>query len=119
MRVREKNSRLSLLSSSDLIEFLHKKRLSRKDALLLIMCVNIEQPKEVTEIKRIAREAGLTEIQKWNVSAILGGSKGLAIRLPDGWAITSTGKEHIRNTGVLPQKKARKGYILQPLFDKQ
>lgn len=97
-----------MLSESSLIESLHKQRLSRQDALLLILCVNKEEAKDVTKIKQIGRNAGLTEIQKWNVSDILGRSKGLAVRLPRGWAITSTGKEHIQKLGVLPEKKSQK-----------
>lgn len=104
----ERDWRPILLSESDLIESLHKKRLSRRDRLLLILCVNKENTKEVKEIKQIGRNAGMTEIQKWNVSDILGNSKGLAIRLPQGWAVTSAGKEYIQNLGVLPGKKTHK-----------
>jgi hypothetical protein len=97
-----------LLSETDLIESLHKKRLSRQDVLLLILCVNPDQAKEVGGIKQLGRKAGLTEILKWNVSDALRRAKGLAIRVPDGWAITSIGKEHVRGLGVLPEKKSRK-----------
>lgn len=108
MHLREKNWSLSLLSETDLIEALHKRRLPRQDSLLLILCVDTKKPKEVVEIKRFGRQAGLTEIQKWNVSDILGRSKSLAIRLPEGWAITLTGEEYVRKLNVLPQKKSQK-----------
>jgi hypothetical protein len=70
--------------------------------------VNSEKPKEVAEIKRLGRNAGLTDILKWNLSDILRRSKGLCIRLPNGWAITTTGKEYVRSLGILPEKKSRK-----------
>jgi len=97
-----------LLGETDLIEALHKRRLPRQDALLLILVIDSKKPKEVVEIKRLGRQAGLTEIQKWNVSDILGRSKGMAIRLPEGWTITSTGEKYVRQLNVLPQKKSQK-----------
>lgn len=97
-----------MLTETDLVESLHKKRLSRQDALLLILCVNHDQAKEVRGIKQLGRKAGLTEIFNWNVSDALRKAKGLAIRVPDGWAITSKGKEHVRNLGVLLEKKSPK-----------
>lgn len=97
-----------MLTATDLIESLHKKRLSRQDALLMILCVNPDQAKEVVSIKQLGRRAGLTEILKWNVSDTLRRSKGLAIRIPIGWTITSKGKDHIRKLCVLPEKKSLK-----------
>lgn len=97
-----------MLTETDLVDSLHKKRLSRRDTLLLILCVNVEKPKEVAAIKRLGRNAGFTEIQKWNVSGILKCSRGLAIRLPEGWAITSRGREHVRSLNILPEKRSRK-----------
>ncbi len=97
-----------MLSDSELIDTLHKKRLPRLDSLLLILCVKAATPKEVAEIKKIGRQAGLTEIQKWNVSDILGHSKGLSIRLPEGWSITKAGREYVNKLDVFPQKKSRK-----------
>jgi hypothetical protein len=97
-----------LLSDSDLIETLHKRRLPRLDSLLLILCVKAATPKEVIEIKKIGRQAGITEIQKWNVSDVLSHSKGFAIRLPEGWAITTAGKEYVSKLDVFPQKKSKK-----------
>jgi len=92
-----------LLSEANIIEALYKKRLPRQDALLLILCVDAKVPKEVAKIKQLGRQAGLTEIQKWNVSEALRQAKGLAIRLPGGWAITSKGREHIQELDVLPK----------------
>lgn len=97
-----------MLTETDLIEALYKKRLSRLDTVLLILCVHSDQAKEVAEIKRLGRNAGLTEIFGWNISDILGHAKGLAIRLPKGWALTTKGKDYIRNIDILPDKKSLK-----------
>jgi hypothetical protein len=108
VHLHERNWSLILLSETDIIEALYKKRLSRQDALLLILCVDANTPKEVTNIKQLGRQAGLTEIQKWNVSEILGRAKGLAIRLPRGWAITSNGRAHIQKLDILPKNTSPK-----------
>lgn len=97
-----------MLTETDLIESLNKKRLSRQDVLLLILCVYPDQAKEIVYIKQLGRKAGLTEILRWNVSDTLKRAKGLAIRLPEGWAVTSKGKEHIQKLDVLPEKKSPK-----------
>jgi len=95
-----------LLSEGDLVDCIHKQGLSRLDVLLIILYVNPDKPKEVNEIKTLGRHAGLTEIIKWNVSGILTRSKGRAVRLPAGWAITSSGKEHVRKLNVVPERKS-------------
>lgn len=97
-----------MLPKSALVDCLHKKRLPREDALLLILSVEFDTPKKVTTIKRIGRNAGLTEIQKWNVSDVLSRAKGLAIRIPEGWILTSQGWDKVRNLGVLPEQKSQK-----------
>jgi len=100
-----RNWRADLLPESELQNCLHKRRLPRQDALLLIMAVGVESPKDVQTIKTIGRNAGLTEILKWNVSDNLGKAKGLAIRLPEGWSLTSDGRKHVATLDVFPHKK--------------
>jgi hypothetical protein len=97
--------RADMLTESELESCLHKRRLPRRDALLLIMAVEVESPKDVQTIKAIGRRAGLTEILKWNVSDNLGKVRGLAIRLPEGWLLTSDGRKHIAALDVFPHKK--------------
>jgi hypothetical protein len=38
--------------------------------------------------------------KKWNVSAILSGTKGLAIKTPTGWELADAGKQHLTALGV-------------------
>jgi len=47
-----------------------------------------------------AEEAGFKIPKKWNMSDVLRRSGGLGIRVPAGWEITETGKNHLRNLGV-------------------
>lgn len=97
--------RAGLLPEPELRKCLHRRRLPRQDALLLIMSVNVDSPKDVQTIKAIGRNAGLAEILKWNASDILGKAKGLAIRLPEGWSLTSDGRKHVATLDVFPHKK--------------
>ena len=101
-QMREKTWSRDLLPERNLRNCLHERRLPRRDAILLIMSVSVETPKNVQEIKRLGRNAGLTEIQRWNISDILRKAKGLAIRLPLGWVLTSHGRETARSLDVFP-----------------
>ena len=87
-----------MLSLSDLKNWLHRE-LSQLDKLLLIL-VSLDEPCQVKDMKEHAKEAGFRVPTKWNPSASLGKSKGLAIRTPKGWEITEAGKQHLRNLGV-------------------
>lgn len=87
-----------MLSPSDLKTWLHRD-LPQRDKLLLILASQ-DNPCQVKEMKEVAKKAGLRTPSNWNPSATLGRSKGLAIRTPEGWEITDSGKQHLRNLGV-------------------
>lgn len=55
---------------------------------------------KLSAIRERGAEAGLKIGKTWNPSATLNRSKGLAIRVPEGWEITDSGKSHLRNLGV-------------------
>lgn len=97
-----------MLNEEQLPDALHKKRLGRQDVLLTTLAVGTDKPKDVKTIKTMARDSGCTEVQKWNVSAILKRSKGLAVRLKDGWSLTSSGRNHVTALGVLPGARSPK-----------
>lgn len=88
-----------MLKSHDLKDWLHKD-LERLDKLLLILATQ-DAPIAVSKVVEIAVAAGFRDPKnkKWNVSAILGASKGRAIRTT-GWELTEEGKMHLRNLGV-------------------
>lgn len=105
-----------MLTEADLVECLHKRRLPRRDALLLILSVDAQKPKEVADIKRLGRGAGMPEINKWNMSDILRHAKGLAVRMREGWMITSGGKDIVGSLNILPEgKSVKKVHFAQTL----
>lgn len=97
-----------MIQQSELTVSLHKKQLSRQDALLVVLSVDIDSPKSVETIKSFGKAAGCSEITKWNISDILKKSKGLAIRLSDGWCLSSRGRAHVLSLDILPERKNKK-----------
>jgi hypothetical protein len=100
------NWRSNLLSESGLKDSLHKKHLSRRDSVLLTLAVDCDKPKKGSRIKELACSAGLPEIYKWNLTDILNKAKPLAIKLPEGWILSSTGRDLVQSLQVLPPKKS-------------
>jgi hypothetical protein len=88
-----------LLAKDDLKNWLHRKGISRQDKLLLALAT-LDQPCGVREIMSRCAEAGLRVQTSWNPSSLLSRSKGLALRLPNGWELSESGKQHLRNLGV-------------------
>ena len=87
-----------MLSATDLKQWLHKD-LRQLDKLLLIIAIS-EEPAKLDIIRGRALQAGLKIGKGWNPSATLTRSKGLAIRVPDGWELTELGKAHLRDMGI-------------------
>ena len=85
-----------MLSSDSLKDILHKSEISTKtDKLLICLAVDVDRPKSVKEIRQLAINAGLHEINRWNVSDLLSSTKRNAIRIKkEGWILTSDGKKH-------------------------
>ena len=84
-----------MLDSGILKNLLHQSELSNTDKLLLCMALDVEAPKGVKEIKEIARKSGLRKAQDWNVSLYLSRSNGSAIRVDEGWELTTDGKKRV------------------------
>jgi len=84
-----------LLPSDSLKDILHRPGLSKADRLLFCLAVDVKKPKSVQEIKSLCIQGGLNKAKKWNISQMLGRSKGYAVRTPDGWELTSDGKIHV------------------------
>ena len=84
-----------MINDDILKDLLHKPKLGTTDKLLLCLAVDVSKPKTVAAIKRIARIAGLKIPTEWNISQILSRTKGLAIRVVEGWELTSDGKNHV------------------------
>lgn len=85
-----------------LVDLLSSPDLSRRDKILLVLATNPELPLSVSSIEQIAVEAGLREIEKWNISDLLVKARGLAVRVANGWKLTGKGLGYVR-TDVLKQ----------------
>jgi hypothetical protein len=77
--------------NQELISLLSSTTLTRRDKLIAILFSDGNSPKETSDIKRIGINAGLREIEKWNISDTLGKSKGCVTKLKQGWILTKEG----------------------------
>lgn len=91
-----------MLNSDSLKDALHRKGLTQKDQILLVLAVEVEKPKLIPEIRQLAVSSGLRAAQKWNISAVLAKARGIAIRLNDGWILTAEGREYLSSEGLIP-----------------
>lgn len=87
-----------MITPDELKIWLHR-NLSQADKLLLVLAT-FDKPCPVSTIKERAAKSGLKITDKWNPSAVLSRTKGLAINVPGGWEITDPGRQHLRNMGV-------------------
>ncbi len=94
------------LSKQDFHILLVNPEISRLDKMLLILFWDNESIKDLSSIKHIASSAGLREIHKWNVSDILGKSKGKATIINGKWALTASGKAYLKKANLLSEKKS-------------
>lgn len=97
-----------VLSRASLKTWLHREGMGRRDKLLIILS-SFDAPCQVREIKVRAVEAGLRIPTTWNVSSSLGRSRGLAIKLPNGWELTPAGNNYLRSLGVTGVSPAARG----------
>lgn len=81
-----------LLTSQTLKEVVHRAPLSKTQQLLLCLAVGSDTPKPVAAILHIAKDAGLSSVGSWNVSALLSASRSQAIRTPEGWELGPKGR---------------------------
>lgn len=97
-----------VLSRPSLKTWLHQEGIGRRDKLLIILA-SFEAPCQIREIKTRAAEAGLRIPKTWNVSSILGRSRGLAIKPPEGWELTLAGRKYLRSLGVTDVRPEARG----------
>jgi hypothetical protein len=94
-----------VLTTNDLKKYLHKSGTGRTVKLLAIMAA-LAKPSRVAEIKDAGRDAGLRDIQSWNVSQYLRESRGKAILTRAGWEITDAGTVDVATTFGINGAKA-------------
>ena len=86
-----------MVTKEELISLLASNELTRRDKLIGILASADGSPLQAINIKKIAKDSGLREIEKWNVSDILGKAKGLIINVKDGWILTAQGQVYANN----------------------
>ncbi|KGI78840.1 hypothetical protein [Oleiagrimonas soli] len=84
-----------MLAQNQLKNLLHKPVFSNTDKLLLCLAVQNATAKTVSQVKEIASAAGLRVAAKWNISSLLSRSKGKAVRVPEGWELTTDGRSYV------------------------
>lgn len=87
-----------MLKVAGLKDWLHRD-LSVSDKLLLILAT-FDKPVQLADLRSRSEEAGFKLPRKWNLSQMLGRTGGMAIRIPAGWELSDTGKNHLRNLGI-------------------
>jgi hypothetical protein len=95
-----------VLAINDLKNYLHQPGTGRTVKLLAIMAV-LAKPSKVAEIKDVGRDAGLRDIQGWNVSQYLRESRGKAILTKTGWELTDAGNTEVRTVFGINSANAR------------
>lgn len=81
-----------MIHRESLKDLLSKPEYSKTDKLILCLAENASEPKSVKAIRELAKSAGLRSAERWNVSQLLSGSRGLAIRTDTGWELSSDGR---------------------------
>jgi hypothetical protein len=84
-----------MLETGNLEDLLHLPGSDNQLRVLLCLAVNPIGPRELAAIRKTAIAAGWTAAKKLNLSMLLKRAKGLAILTPDGWKLTSEGREHV------------------------
>lgn len=73
-------------------DLLSNSELNRKEKILVLLAHDSSSIKRVYELKKLAIDNGLREIEKWNISMVLKTLNGLAIKVKDGWCLTTKGE---------------------------
>lgn len=84
-----------------------QRRLTQRDKLLVIL-MYARKPSSIQELRAHGVNLGFRIPQRWNPSAILARSKGLAVKTTSGWQITRAGREHLDALGLSETGKAVK-----------
>lgn len=81
-----------MLTNEQLKELLHQKGITQLEQMLLCLAVNVNEPKQLKEIREIAIGAGLRGANALNIAAVLARSNGKAIKTPAGWELRGEGR---------------------------
>lgn len=84
-----------MIDRTRLRDLLAKRDYTRNEKLFMCLATAPDHPMAVKDIKMEALDSGLTEVRKWNISAILSSSRGLVVRAPAGWQLTTDGQRRV------------------------
>ena len=76
--------------------FVDKDDLTNSQKTLLVLSMNPDQPKKPKDVREALVSLGILKATDWNVSQLLGQQTKYAINLPDGWLLSSSGREYVR-----------------------
>lgn len=83
-----------MVTKNELISLLASNEITRLDKLIIILASADGEPLQTADIKKIAKDSGLREIEKWNVSDTLRKAKRLITKVKDGWILTAQGQAY-------------------------
>ncbi|NVK08491.1 MAG: hypothetical protein HWD89_05520 [Tenacibaculum sp.] len=92
-------------------DLLSDSKLNRKEKVLVLLAHDDSSVKKVSEIKVLAVTNGLREIEKWNISMVLKSLNGLAIKVKDGWCLTTKGEAYLVDKNFQPKKPKVVEYV--------
>lgn len=83
---------------------LHSAGVSNTDKLLILLLADQSKAQPVKEVRAKAVAQGVRAAKDWNISKLLGAARGRAIRVSNGWELTSTGIQHLAALGIVDDK---------------
>lgn len=111
-----------MLNDRELIDLLASKHLSRQDKVLLILEFKNGLPTKSTDISSTGHSHGLRQILSWNLPDVLAkiNDKSYITKLPDGWILTSSGRDHLQTKFKLddPASTKETAFNLRSHLDK-
>src|SRR3989304_8947178 len=102
---------MASVTKDELIKLLASNTVSRQDKLLAILAFAGGGPLRLAAMLKIAKDAGLREIENWDISGILQKAGGLALNVKGGWTLTAQGLAHVERE-LLQQPPSNRFTIL-------
>ncbi|MCX6570516.1 MAG: hypothetical protein NT006_03720 [Candidatus Aminicenantes bacterium] len=85
-----------MVSADSLKDILCQPKLKKTQKLLICLAVDVDHPKSIAEIKKLALSGGLNSVQRdKNLSLYLTRASLYAARTPEGWSLTLPGKMYV------------------------
>ena len=83
------------MQSDVLKSILQQQSLARAKKALILLYAQGSNPCRPAEIVKTGLRLGLRDVRKWNLSSVLQRTRGLAVRVPDGWELTLQGRKQV------------------------